>query len=119
MNSTIFSPNKLVSISKRCALFVFAGLLLFLVTPVRATTLLNPLPEDSTTLFGFAVAPVGDVNGDAVSDLAVGEPFADGEFGDTEGFGPPQNVGRVFLISGATLSVIRPVERSRLSNGHR
>ena len=42
-------------------------------------------------------------------DLAVGEPFADGEFNDTEGFGPPQNVGRVFLISGATLSVIRPL----------
>ena len=91
------------------ALFVCAGLLLFLITPVRATTLLNPLPEDSTTLFGFALASIGDVDGDGVRDLAVGEPFADGEFSDTEGFGPPQNVGRVFLISGATLSVIRPL----------
>jgi len=93
--------------SASCALFICAALLLFFATPVRATTLLNPLPENSTTLFGFALAPIGDVDGDGVADLAVGEPFADGEFGDTEGFGPPQNVGRVFLISGATLSVIR------------
>ena len=83
--------------SALCALFACAALLLFFVTPVRATTLLNPLPEDSTTLFGFALAPIGDVDGDGVVDLAVGEPFADGEFNDTEGFGPPQNVGRVFL----------------------
>src|SRR4029077_16461195 len=110
MNSTIFSPNKLVSISKQGALFGVAALLLFFVTPVRAPTLINPVPENSTTVFGFAGAGVGDVNGDGVSDLAVGEPFADGEFDGASGFGPPQNVGRIFLISGADLSVISKLE---------
>ena len=69
----------------------------FFVTPMRATTLLNPLPEDSTTLFGFALAPIGDVDGDGVVDLAVGEPFADGEFNDTEGFGPRRMSEECFL----------------------
>ena len=110
MNLTIISPNKLVSISKQGALFGLAALLLFFVAPVRATILINPVPENSTTLFGLAVTAVGDVNGDGVSDLAVGEPFADGEFDGAQGFGPPQNVGRVFLISGADQTVIRKLE---------
>ena len=69
--------------------------------------MLDPLPEKSTTLFGCAVAAVGDIDGDGVPDLAVGERAADGDFDGAQGFGPPQNVGRVFLISGATQSVIR------------
>ena len=110
MNLTIISPNKLVSVSKPGALFGLAALLLFFVAPVRATILINPVPENSTTLFGLAVTAVGDVNGDGVSDLAVGEPFADGEFDGATGFGPPQNVGRVFLVSGADQTVIRRLE---------
>jgi hypothetical protein len=110
MNSTIFSPNKLVSISGRCALFALAALPLFFVTPARATTLICPVPENSTTLFGGAVAAVGDIDKDGVVDLAVGERAADGEFDGAAGFGPPQNVGRVFLVSGASLAVIRPLE---------
>ncbi len=77
------------------------------VTVGRATTLLDPEPEDSTTQFGRAIAVIGDVNHDGVPDLAVGAPFQDGDFDNTEfSFGPPQNVGKVFVLSGATRAVI-------------
>ncbi|MEO7951973.1 MAG: integrin alpha [Chthoniobacterales bacterium] len=110
MNSNTFMPNKLTSIAGHRALFLLPALLFLSVTPARATTLLNPVPENSTTLFGLSVTAVGDVNGDGVNDLAVGEPFADGTFDGAMGFGPPQNVGRIFLISGADFSVIRTLE---------
>ena len=76
-----------------------------LVTTARATTVLDPDPEPSTTLFGYAVASLGDVNGDSVPDYAVGAPYQDGDFVSTAtGFGLPQNVGKVFVIDGATFS---------------
>lgn len=106
MNSNSSSPTQPFSIVSLRALSVL-GLLFLLISPLRATTLLCPIPESSTTLFGAAIAAVGDVNGDGIADLAVGEPFADGEFNGEKGFGPPQNVGRVFLISGKDLTVIR------------
>jgi FG-GAP repeat len=74
-----------------------------LVTAAQASTLLDPQPEDSTTRFGQSVAVVGDITGDGVPDLVVGGPFHDSEFDSTNGFGPPQDVGRAFLINGATL----------------
>jgi hypothetical protein len=37
-------------------------------------TLRSPLGSDAGDLFGFSVAGVGDVNGDGVSDLAIGAP---------------------------------------------
>ena len=78
-----------------------------LVTTARATTLLEPSPEPSTTLFGYAVASLGDINGDSAPDYAVGAPYQDGDFVSTMmGFGLPQNVGKVFVIDGATLAVL-------------
>ena len=79
---------------------------LFFIATLRASTLLDPQPENSSTLFGRSIADVGDVDCDDVPDLAVGAPFQDGDFPGAPGFGPPQNVGKVFLISGRTLAVI-------------
>jgi len=81
-----------------------------LVTAAGATTLLDPRPEPATTQFGRAMAEIGDVNNDGVPDLAVGAPFQDGDFLGTPGFGVPQNVGKVWVISGATLSVLFTLE---------
>ena len=79
-----------------------------LVNAAQATILLDPLPEDSSTQFGRAIADLGDVDGDGVPDLAVGAPFQDGDFDNIDtGFGKPQNVGKVFILSGANLTVIR------------
>jgi len=75
-------------------------------TVARASTLQDPQPEDSTTRFGQAIAVVGDITGDGVPDLVVGGPFHDSEFSGNNGFGPPQDVGRAFLINGATLGEI-------------
>jgi FG-GAP repeat. len=75
------------------------------VTAARASTLIDPQPEDSTTRFGQSVAVIGDITGDGVPDLVVGGPFHDSEFSNN-GFGPPQDVGRAFLINGATLGEI-------------
>jgi hypothetical protein len=78
-----------------------------LITTARATTLLDPDPEPSTTLFGYVVASLGDVNGDSVPDYVVGAPYQDGDFVSTvTGFGLPQNVGKVFVIDGATLATL-------------
>ena len=69
--------------------------------------MLDPDPEPSSTLFGYAVASLGDVNGDSVPDYAVGAPYQDGDFVSTAtGFGLPQNVGKVFVIDGATLATL-------------
>ena len=91
-----------------CARLVMLTLMLspFLVATLQASTLLDPQPEHSSTLFGYSVAVVGDIDGDGVADLAVGAPFQDGDFPGAPGFGPPQNVGKVFLISSRTLAVI-------------
>lgn len=78
-----------------------------LATTTLATTVIDPLPEVSTTLFGYAVASLGDVNGDGTPDYAVGTPYQDGDFVSTAmGFGFPQNVGKVFVIDGATSVVL-------------
>ena len=77
------------------------------VTTARAATVLDPDPEPSTTLFGYALASLGDVNGDSVPDYAVGAPYQDGDIvSKATGFGYPQNVGKVFVIDGATFATL-------------
>jgi hypothetical protein len=100
-----FSPTKLLSQFSRP--FLIACLLAVSVTAAQATVLQDPLLEPSTTQFGYAVASMGDINGDGVPDFAVGAPFQDGDFVSTDmGFGLPANVGKVFVIDGATLAVL-------------
>src|SRR5437867_1136189 len=78
-----------------------------LFTAANATTLLDPDPEPSTTRFGQTVVTMGDLNGDGVPDLAVAAPFQDGDFDSVQrGYGKPQNVGKIYLIDGANLSVL-------------
>jgi FG-GAP repeat protein len=77
------------------------------VIGVRGNTLLDPLPENSTTRFGQAIVTLGDVNADGVPDLAVAAPFQDGDFVSTQSsYGRPQNVGKIFILDGATLAVL-------------
>jgi len=98
--------------SRWCGLVLLAlGFGQALLPTTQATTVLDPDPEPSTTLFGYAVASLGDVNGDAVPDYAVGAPYQDGDFVSTvTGFGYPQNVGKVFVIDGATLAVLSEMD---------
>ncbi|MCB9831861.1 MAG: VCBS repeat-containing protein [Planctomycetes bacterium] len=58
-------------------------------------TLLGPSPYED---YGYAVAGIGDVDGDGIGDLAVGAPGHDGNGGDC---------GRVLVHSGADFSIIR------------
>ncbi len=59
-------------------------------------------------LFGWAVAPLGDVNGDGVLDLAVAAPFARGRFSAS-------SAGRVVALSGASGAVLWSNEETRTS----
>ena len=106
-NGIKFSPRRIIPrVGAPAAILalMFSGLL---ITGARASSLIDPDVEDSTTQFGFSVAVIGDITGDGVPDLAVGARFQDGDFEVSNGFGPPQNVGKAWLINGASLGVIR------------
>jgi hypothetical protein len=85
--------------------FVFAGTAagsggMFSAVPVRTLDTPNATPNINT-LFGSALAAVGDVNGDGFADLAIG---ARGEDGSDAGCGAiacGAGVGRVYVLSGA------------------
>jgi len=112
INVTTPVMNPLPRSTWRCGpVLLTLALSLALLPTARATTLLDPDPERSTTLFGYAFASLGDVNGDAVPDYVVGAPYQDGDFVSTVmGFGYPQNVGKVFVIDGATLAVLSEMD---------
>jgi len=123
VNVTAPVMNPLPRSSWRGGLVLLAlGLSLAFLPTARATTVLDPDPEPSTTLFGYAVASLGDVNGDSVPDYAVGAPYQDGDFVSTvTGFGYPQNIGKVFVIDGvtlATLSEMNDPEFERIQDQH-
>lgn len=92
----------------RCAAGWLGALCIFAaVSGMQGTTLRDPLPENSTTQFGFTAVAIGDVNADGAPDLVVGAPFQDGDFVSNDaGYGRPQNVGKLFVIDGVTLAVI-------------
>jgi hypothetical protein len=72
---------------------------------------MDPDHEPSSTLFGYTVAPLGDINGDGTPDYAVGAPYQDGDFVSTvTGFGFPQNVGKVWVIDGATFTILAEMD---------
>ena len=78
-----------------------------LAVSASASTLLDPLPEPSTTRFGQTIVTMGDLNGDGVPDLAVAASFQDGDFDSTDSsYGKPQNVGKIFLLDGVNLSIL-------------
>src|SRR5437762_11511601 len=105
INEIKSSPS--IALPHLCAVVILALMVSGLwATAARASTLVDPQIEASTTRFGQAIAVVGDVTGDGVPDLVVGGPFHDSEFSSTNGFGPPQDVGRAFLINGASLAEI-------------
>jgi hypothetical protein len=98
--------------------WVTLGLALVAVK-ANATVLLDPDPESSTTHFGYTIAVTGDVDGDGHPDLAVGGPFQDGDFDNSNGgFGPPQNVGKVWLVNGLNLTVIRTLDDPQFQMEH-
>jgi hypothetical protein len=90
----------------------------FLSTGALGATLLDPdpTPEPGATQFGRAVLAIDDINGDGVRDIVASAPFQDGDFDhpgasvDRLEFGPPQNVGKVWVLSGADLSIIRVLD---------
>ncbi len=106
-NATKSSPGRFIGTYHGAPLVILALMVSgVLVTGARASTLQDPQPEDGTTRFGQSIAVIGDITGDGVPDLIVGGPFHDSEFSGNNGFGPPQDVGRAFLINGATLGEI-------------
>ena len=64
--------------------------------PVFAVT--APVPQE-VGLFGYTSADAGDVTGDGVPDVVTGEPGRD--------VGALRQVGRMYLVSGATGAVVR------------
>src|SRR5690349_8518718 len=105
-NKTKFLSNRIIR--RLGAPLVILALMLsgLWATSVRAATLVDPDVEDSTTHFGQSLAVIGDVTGDGIPDILVGGPFHDSHFAVSNGFGPPQDCGRAFIINGATLTEV-------------
>jgi hypothetical protein len=82
----------------------------------RASALDSPIsltgPDESGVYFGFAIAGLGDLDGDGYSDVAVGAPYADGIAEDE---------GRVDVFGGGTdgLSTTRVITTLVRDTGYR
>jgi len=112
MNLQPAPPASLTSLSKYPSFLSPPLLILPLICVIsfgaaaRAATIIDPDPERSSTEFGHAIVSIGDLTGDGVPDLAVGAPFQDGDFVSTDvSYGNPQNVGKVYLVDGATHAI--------------
>src|SRR5256886_10826615 len=75
-----------------CARWVMLTLMLspLLVATLRASTLLDPQPENSSTLFGYSIAVVGDIDGDGVPDAPP--QWGTATLIETNSFKPPANL---------------------------
>src|SRR5438445_13564203 len=75
-NVTTSSSSKFIGRHPGALLMVLPLMLSMLfVTAARATTLLDPQPEDATTRFTQSVAVSGDITGDGVPHLVAGAPL--------------------------------------------
>src|ERR1041385_6369881 len=93
----------------RLSLKILALPLLWAITAsgAKATTIIDPDPESSSTLFGHTILPIGDITGDGIPDLAIAAPYQDGDFVSiTMSYGNPQNVGKVFIVDGANFAIL-------------
>src|SRR5262245_35660804 len=68
----------LTRLSRNLLILPFLCAVSLAATAAGATTIVDPDPEVSSTEFGHAMVPIGDVTGDGIPDLAVGAPFQDG-----------------------------------------
>ncbi len=97
------APGTDVSTNQGGPVHVFSG-----AEGAELDSLASQSPGESTR-FGREIADAGDADGDGVPDIIVGDKFVDIN-GDSD-------VGRVYLYSGATLSLVASNTQSVSSNG--
>ncbi|MBL8843453.1 MAG: FG-GAP repeat protein [Planctomycetes bacterium] len=80
-------------------------LLVSLAPAARAQHFFSAAGGDDLDLFGYALANLGDLNGDGCDELAVGEPYWDSS--------TSSDAGRVTVLDGATGAILRTHDGTR------